>query len=315
MVNGFQRIKRKLLRNRLVLLRQFNFVSAEVYVKYLYHYYTGKTLDLSDPKEFNEKIQWYKVRYHPKILNQLVDKYDVRSFVADRIGEQYLNDMYGVYNTPEDIPFDELPNKYVIKTTNASSYNLIVSNNETLNKTKTRQKLKKWLKKASRYYLRSREWPYKDVAPRLIIEKFLKDKDQQSLVDYKFYCFNGEAKFVEIHIDRAKNHRRSFYDFNLNKLEFRYVPEEQSITRPIKKPDNFLEMKNLSEKLSQNFPFVRVDFYSINGKSIFGEMTFFPSGGRKDFIPEKYNRIIGNYFKLPQPPNGKQIITEIDKGL
>jgi len=299
MHNFFKKIIKKLKRNRLVLLRKLNFIRSDVYVKYLYNYYTGKDLNLEQPVEFNEKIQWYKLYFRPAILNQLVDKYSVRTYVEKKIGKTYLNDIYGVYKDPELINFDKLPDKYVIKSTNNSGLNLIVEDNLRLNKKTTRKLLRTWLAKKN-YYKRSREWAYKDIKPRIIIEKFLKDGEENSLIDYKFYCFNQKVKFVEIHIDRAKEHKRGFYDLDFKPLPFRYVKLEKSISSKINKPENFDEMIDLASKLSEKLPFVRVDFYSIDGKSIFGEMTFYPSGGRKDYTPNEYNKIVGDYFNLPE---------------
>lgn len=308
----FKIIKRKLLRFRLVFLRKIIFFPSTLYVKYLYNYYTGKKLNLDNPKEFNEKIQWYKIHYRPKILNQLVDKYAVRAYVEKKIGKQYLNDIYGVYKTPEEIPFNELPNQYVIKTSNMSGYNLIVTDKGKLNKRKTYKLLKKWLRKNNYYYYRSREWAYKDVKSRLIVEKFLKERDKTSLIDYKFYCFDGVAKFVDVHIDRDNDHSQGCFDLDFNQLPFGKSGSYKTISSKLTKPNNFDEMINLSETLAGHFPFVRVDFYSVNNKSIFGEMTFYPSGGRKDFFPNKYNKIIGDYFKLPKLESGQKVISTIN---
>lgn len=293
------------------MLRKLKFLPPKTYAHFLYEHYTGKKLNLDNPKEFNEKIQWYKVFYHPKILNQLVDKYAVRAYVEAKIGLKYLNDIYGVYERPEDVCFDELPNQFVIKATHTSSHNLIVTDRTKLNTTKVNRLFKKWLRK-NQYYRTGQEWAYKDVQPRLIAEKFLKEDKRSSLIDYKFYCFKGVAKFLEVHLDRAQDHKRGFYDLNFNRLPFRYVSIDKSISTEIDKPINFEEMIQLSEKLAGNFPFVRVDFYSIKGKSIFGEMTFYPSDGRKDFVPEEYNIIIGNYIELPKLENGQKEITDID---
>lgn len=301
----------KIRRFFLKQLRKMRSLPPKIYTRISYEYYTGKKLNLKNPVEFNEKIQWMKVYYHPKILNQLVDKYAVRAYVEEKIGEQYLNETYGVYEKAEDIPFDQLPNKFVIKATHTSSHNLIVTNKQNLNKIKAIKSFRKWLGK-NQYYRIGQEWAYKDVPPRLIAEKFLKDNEESSLIDYKFYCFSGHAKFLEVHMDRADNHKRAFYDFDFNLLPFRYVSLEKSISKPLESPSNLEEMRKLSEVLAGNFPFVRVDFYSIEGKTIFGEMTFYPSDGRKDLIPDEYNKIMGDYIKFPELKDGQTEITELN---
>lgn len=292
-------------------LKKMTFLPSDMYVRYLYEYFTGKKLNLKNPIEFNEKIQWMKVYFRPAILTKLVDKYEVRSFVEERIGKQYLNELYGVYHKPEDIDFDALPEKFVIKGVHASSYNLIVEDKSKLNRKKAIKLFKKWLR-TNQYYRTGQEWAYKNVVPKLSVEKFLKEDGQSSLIDYKFYCFNGEVDFVEVHLDRAEKHTRGFWDLEFNKLPFRYVSSEKSIHSDVEKPDNFDEMIELSKKLSEGFPFVRVDFYSVNGKTIFGEMTFYPSDGRKDFIPDEYNEKIGARIKLPKIPEGKKEITDFE---
>ncbi|MBT8393378.1 MAG: glycosyltransferase [Bacteroidia bacterium] len=287
------------------------FLPPKIYAHFLYEYYTGKKLDLDDPKEFNEKIQWYKVHYHPKILNQLVDKYEVRAYVQDKIGSQYLNDIYGIYDKPEDIPFDGLPDQFVVKATHASSYNLIVRDKKKLNRVKAARLFRKWLRK-NQYYRMGQEWAYKDVPPRLLVEKILNEDGKGSLTDYKFYCFDGAAKFIDVHIDRDEDHKQGCFDLDFNLLPFGKSSNYKSIASGLAKPDNFKEMVKLSETLATNFPFVRVDFYSIEGNAIFGEMTFYPSDGRKDFYPDNYNKIIGDYFVLPKLEKGQQVITEVN---
>lgn len=282
----------------------------KMYVKNLYKYYTGKKLDLENPQEFNAKIQWYKVFYHPKILNQLVDKYAVREFVEEKIGGQYLNEVYGVYDSADEVDFDKLPKKFVAKGTHASSINLIVTNKENLNLRKVKRTFKKWFKR-NQYYRVGQEWAYKDVQPRIIIEKYLKEEGRSSLLDYKFYCFNGKPKFVEIHLEREVNHQRGFFDLEFNKLPFAKLGIKEAKNVVIEKPANFEEMVKFAEILAKNLPFVRVDFYSVQGKTIFGEMTFYPADGRLDFYPDKYNKIIGDYFELPKIPENQKVITEI----
>ena len=196
-----------------------------------------------------------------------------------------------------------------LKAVHASSYNVIITNKSELDLKALKRKIKKW-QSANQYFRTGQEWAYKDVAPKLIAEKYLKNDERDSLTDYKFYCFDGKPEFLEVHLDRVENHKRAFYDFNFERLPFRYVSEEKSISEKIKKPKTLEKMISLSEILAENFPFVRVDFYSVSGKIIFGEMTFYPSDGRKDFYPENYNKILGDLIVLPKIPIGENKITE-----
>ena len=299
---------KKLNTLRLRFLKKMTFLDPQKYVHYLYEYKTGKKLNLNNPIEFNEKLQWYKVFYHPKILNQLVDKYAVRTYVEEKIGAQYLNEIYGVYHNANEVDFNKLPNQFVIKANHTSSHNLICNDKSKLNIKKCRKLFKKWLNK-NQYYRTGQEWAYKDVPPKLIAEAYLKESERECLTDYKFYCFNGKPNFVEIHLERTNDYRRGFYDLNFEKLPFNKGRKEDDITKKLEKPINFDEMVVLAEKLASKLPFVRVDFYAVNGKSIFGEMTFYPADGRKDFYPDKYNKIIGDLFILPEIPKGQKYIT------
>ena len=228
----------------------------------------------------------------------MVDKFAVRAFVEEKIGSQFLNTFYGVFDDVNEIKFDELPEKFVIKATHTSGHNLIVRDKNKLNLDKTKKLLKKWLK-INQYYRIGQEWAYKDVKPRIIIEKYLEQIDQKSLTDFKFYCFDGKAKFIDIHTDREDEHKQGSFDLNFERLPFGVSRFKQIYESP-EKPVNLKEMIECAEVLSEKLPFVRVDFYAIDGKTIFGEMTFYPSDGRKKFYPEKYNRIIGDYFTLPK---------------
>ena len=288
----------KLRRFFLRHLRKVRFLPSKLYVKIHYEYFSGNKLDLNNPKDFTEKIAWYKVFYRPKSLNQLVDKFAVRAFVEEKIGSQFLNTFYGVFDDVNEINFDELPEKFVIKATHTSGHNLIVRDKNKLNLDKTKKLLKKWLK-INQYYRIGQEWAYKDVKPRIIIEKYLEQIDQKSLTDFKFYCFDGKAKFIDIHTDREDEHKQGSFDLNFERLPFGVSRFKQIYESP-EKPVNLKEMIECAEVLSEKLPFVRVDFYAIDGKTIFGEMTFYPSDGRKKFYPEKYNRIIGDYFTLPK---------------
>ena len=303
-------MQKKLRRLYVRTLRKWRFLPSKLYVKYHYEYFSGKKLDLNNPIDFNAKIEWYKVFYRPKILTQLADKYAVRAYVEKKIGSQYLNELYGVYNTPEDIDFELLPNKFVIKANHTNGHNIIVKDKTNIDQKKVIKLFRKWLKK-NQYYRRGQEWAYKNIKPKIIIEKFLTEDGKNTLVDYKFYCFNGKPKFIDVHIDRDDDHKQGCFDLDFNILPFGKSKTYKSISDGIEKPTNLKEMVKLSEILADKLPFVRMDFYSINGKTIFGEMTFYPSDARRAFYPEKYNKIIGDYFELPKLKAGQTVITQI----
>ena len=289
-------------------LRKMRFLPSKLYVHFHYEYFSGKKFNIKDPRDFNEKIEWYKVFYRPPILTQLADKYEVRPYVKEKIGEQYLNELYAVYDRPEEIDFDSLPNKFVIKANHTNGHNIIVEDKKKLDKQRAVKKLNKWLG-VNQYYRRGQEWAYKDIKPKLVIEKFLEQEGQSSLIDYKFYCFNGTPKFVDVHLDREDDHKQSCFDMGFNLLPFRKGSKINPLSSQIIKPTNFEEMVEISKTLAHKLPFVRVDLYAINGKTIFGELTFYPSDARKHFYPTKYNRVIGDYFELPKLEDGNKVIT------
>jgi TupA-like ATPgrasp len=291
------------------LLKKLKFLPPTLYVKIYYEYYTGKKLNLTNPIEFNEKIQWIKVFYKPNILTQLVDKYQVREYVSNKIGEKYLNSLVGVYQSYDEIDFDSLPNQFVLKATHGCNYNLIVHNKEKLNIKKTKRLINKWLSR-NYYYHSGLEWAYKNVKPGVIAETFMKEEGKNALNDYKIYCFDGNPKFFQIDIDRNFDHLRCYYDINWKKLPYQKGKYKMFLDE-IEKPSNLDEMLRLAKILSKPFPFVRVDFYLVNGKTIFGEMTFYPGDGRTDFKPDKYNKIIGDYLTLPTIPSNKSFIDSI----
>ncbi len=299
-------MQKKIKRFFLKHLRKMRFLPSKLYVKIHYEYFSGKKLDLNNPGDFNAKLAWYKVFFRPQILTDLVDKYKVRAFVKDKIGEQYLNELYAVYDNPKEIDYTSLPNQFIIKANHTNGQNIIVKDKNQLDTKAVTKKLNKWLK-TNQYYRKGQEWAYKNVEPKIIIEKFLKEDDKNTLVDYKFYCFNGVPKFIDVHLDREDDHKQGCYDLDFNILPFGKSEKFEKISEELIKPKNLEEMIFLSEKLSKNIPFVRVDFYSVNGKSVFGEMTFYPGDARNKFYPEEFNEILGNYFELPKLTNGKPI--------
>ena len=289
------------------LLKKVKILPAPLYMKIYYRYYTGKKLDLKNPGEFNAKIQWIKIYYRPKILSQLVDKYAVREYVREKIGAQYLNELIAVYNSAADVNFDQLPDQFVIKAVHGYNFNLIVSDKRKLNRRNARFKMYKWMSR-NQYWRGGLEWAYKAVKPRLIAEKYLAELGKEDLVDYKFYCFDGIPRFVQIDVDRNTGHKRAYYDPNWNPLPFNNR-HYKKVTEKLDRPPKFSEMLEVCQKLAKNFPFVRVDLYNLSGRILFGEMTFYPGDGRLEYTPDEYNKIIGDYLKLPEIPENEKYIT------
>ena len=281
------------------LAKKLKFLPPPLYVKIYYRYYTGKILNLEDPREFNEKIQWLKVYYKDPRLTRLVDKFSVRSYVVEKVGEKYLNELLGVYDKASEVDFSSLPDRFVVKGAHGCNYNLIVTDKTKIAPVKARMKFRKWLSR-NYYYRSGLEWAYKNVKPRLIAESYLEEIGKSSLNDYKFFCFGGEPRFVQIDLDRKVSHTRRYYDMEWNPLPFRdtdYPPFDEQLD----KPPNFEEMISVVRRLADDFPFVRVDLYNIGGRIIFGEMTFYPADGRLEFLPDHYNKVIGDYIQLPDP--------------
>lgn len=273
----------------------FRFLSDEKYLKLLYFSYLNKKLNLKNPKSFNEKIQWLKLNDRNVIYNKLVDKYEVRKFVKEKIGEEYLIPEIGVYDNFKEIDFSKLPNKFVLKCTHDSGGIFICKDKNKLDINKLEKSVKKRLKK--NFYYNCREWPYKDVRPRIICEKYMSEEDGTDLKDYKIFCFNGEAKLIQVDINRFINHKRNFYDldWNYKDISIQY-PKDPNIR--IKKPKNLDNMIKLSEKLSKKFPHVRIDFYNINGRIYFGEITLYHEAGFGKFDSEEFGLEMGNWINL-----------------
>ena len=264
------------------------------YLEYVYKERMGKNLNLDNPKTFNEKLQWLKLYNRNPMYTKLVDKYEVREYVSKIIGKDYLIPLLGVYNSCEEIDFDSLPNQFVLKLTHDSGTVIICKDKKTFNKKEAISKLKKGLKR--KYFYLYREWPYKNVKPRIIAEKYMKDNNSSVLNDYKFYCFNGEPKIMFIITDRGIDPKINFFDMKFNEINLQQGFKNSD--KKIIKPKKFDEMIDLSRKLSSSIPHVRVDFYILNGKVYFGELTFFDSAGLEKFTPEKYDEILGSYIDL-----------------
>lgn len=268
----------------------------EIYVRVEYFIVFGKRLRLKNPQTYSEKLQWLKLHEGDPIYTRMVDKAEAKKYVTEIIGEEYIIPTYGVWNHFDEIDFDKLPDQFVLKTTHDSGGVIICKDKKTLDKNAAKVKLEKSLK--NDYYYTSKEWPYKNVVPRIIAEKYMEDESGE-FCDYKLFCFDGKMKALFIATDRftsGEETKFDFFDENFNHLPF--TNGHPNATKPIKKPESFQQMKDLAEKLSQKIPHVRVDFYCTNGKIYFGELTFFHWGGFKRFEPEEWDFKFGEWFKL-----------------
>lgn len=282
----------------LILNQLATFVSDENYVKWKYYLNFHKKLHLDNPQTYNEKLQWLKLHDQHDEYTQMVDKYEAKKYVASIIGEEYIIPTYGVYNSFEEIDFASLPQQFVLKCTHNSGGVFVCKDKLTFDIEGARKQVNKWLKKNP--YWKNREYPYKNVKPRIIIEQYMEDESGYELKDYKFFCFDGKAKYIFVASDRGKDDEETkfdFYDIEWNLLPF--TNGHPNSNKVMKKPENYDKMIEISERLSQGIPHVRVDLYNINGRIYFGELTFFHWSGLVPFVPEKWDYIFGSWLKLP----------------
>jgi len=254
-------------------------INDKKYIELLYQKKLKRKINLDNPRTFNEKIQWLKLNDRNPEYTKMVDKYKVKEYVGNIIGNEYIIPTLGVWDKFEEIDFDRLPNQFVLKCTHDSGCIVICKNKEKLNIESAKKKLDRALK--TNYYYAGREWPYKNVKPRIIAEQYMEEKGEDQIKDYKIFCFNGKAKIILVCSNRNGNFKNTdFYDCDWNLMPFtreKHINNQKGIA----KPGNLVEMLSIAEKLSNNIPFVRVDLYEINGKVYFGELTFYPSSGCK----------------------------------
>lgn len=284
---------------RTIYLSQHGFfknMTDEEFLKMQFKNVFGYELDLKNPQTYSEKLQWLKLYDRNEKYTQLVDKYKVKEIVAKTIGEEYVIPTLGVWEKFDDINFDKLPNQFVLKCTHDSGGLVICTDKNKLNLKQARKKINKCLK--NNYYYQNREWPYKNVEKRIIAEPYLVDESGYELKDYKFFCFDGKVEYLFIATNRNSSTDTyfDFYDKNFKHLELKNGHDNSPVH--ISKPKNFDKMIELAEKLSKNITHVRVDFYNINGKIYFGEMTFYHWSGFKKFEPNKWDKIFGDCIKL-----------------
>ncbi|WP_096156437.1 ATP-grasp fold amidoligase family protein [Bacillus sp. FJAT-45066] len=274
----------------------FRQIGDKTYLKIAYWCKMGKKLDIDSPKTYNEKIQWLKLNDRNPNYSKYVDKYEVRKYIAEKIGEVYLIPLIGVWDSIDDVNFEKLPKEFVLKSTHDSGGVVVCKDKQCLDIKKAKEKIRTSLNR--NYFWGQREWIYKDIKPRVIAEKYMVDKIDKELRDYKFFCFNGEVKAMFVASDRGIDTRFDFFDMDFNHMPFmQHYPNAE---KPIKKPKNFNEMKSLAQKLSKGFPHVRVDFYDVNGKVYFGELTFYHFSGWEKFEPECYDKYFGDWLDITE---------------
>lgn len=272
-------------------------IPDRIYLQIVYFRHFKKFIDFDNPKTFNEKIQWLKLNYRKEEYTNLVDKYRVKQYITKLIGEEYVIPTLGVWKNVDDIDFKSLPEKFVLKCNNDSGGIVICKNKKDFDEVKAKSFLKERLKNNGYWY--GREWPYKNVKPCIIAEKYMEDSISKDLKDYKFFCFNGSMKFFNIDIDRFIEHRANYYDRNGNFLPFgkTYCPPDY--TKKIEMPKNLDKMIELAETISHNTVLSRIDFYEIDGQVYFGEITFYPGSGFSPFTDEKWDYKLGDMIDLP----------------
>lgn len=268
------------------------------YLKLAFRAKMGYPLNLKNPITFSEKLQWLKLYDRNPLYTTLVDKYAVRRYIADKIGEEYLIPLVGgPWNSAEEIDFDALPEQFVLKCNHNSGGVIICRDKSSFDRAAAVKRLDEDLKK--NYYLEGREWPYKNVKPCIIAEKLLKNYGAaEEIRDYKFFCFNGEAKLMYIASDGSSDPRTDFFDMNFNHMDIRMRDKRFDI--PPTKPVQFEEMRCAAERLSQGLSHARVDFYIADGKVYSGEITLYHCSGFINITPKEWDTVLGAWLKLPE---------------
>lgn len=256
----------------------------------------GREVNLENPKTFNDKLQWLKLNWYDPLAVKCADKYAVREFVKDKIGEEYLNELYAVYNSVDEIDISKLPNQFVLKGTHGSGFNIICEDKSEMNWKKEKTKMKRWFK--INYYWSTREWVYKDIKPSIVAERYLNDSSIGELRDYKFHCFNGKPDSVMVSTNINNKREFYFFDEDWNLLKYNLSGRETTGEFVLEKPINLKKMFDIAEQLSSDFPFVRVDLYSVDGEIYFGELTFFPQSGMDANLTKKTDKLFGSKINL-----------------
>src|SRR5690625_2302347 len=288
-----------------------NFINDYAYITGEYKKRYGREINLKNPQTISEKLQWLKLFYRNENMPICSDKYDIRLYLQKYGYEHLLNEVIAIYQTPKEIDninIDALPKSFVAKATHGSGWNFICEDKNKVNWKLQKKIFKQWLK--LNLYVFGREWNYKDLRPKILIEKFI---DEHPLNDYKFICFNGKPKSIQVNSVVNGKKYMDFYDMDWDRLGIMYKSYNQA-QKAVPKPKHFEEMMKIAKDLAQEFPYVRVDFYNFKNTILLGELTFFPVGGLKPIIPntEKYENLFGSYLELPEPNHNLKLYNKIN---
>lgn len=294
-MDGYKKIV-KSQKVRMAILKGLSFVPDKMMIKLQYRIKLGRKLDLKSPQRYTEKIQWYKLYYRNPIMTKCVDKYQVREFVEEKGLAHILTKLYGKYDAVSEIDYRQLPGKFIIKTTNGSGTNIICHSKPNFDWEIAKKKLAEYISRPT--ISAGREWAYYDVCNRIVVEELLEDSSNPygGINDYKFMCFNGKAECVVVDVGRLTNHKRNFYDMKWQRINV--SSDHENFEPDIDEPKNFSGMISVAERLSEGFPYVRVDLYNIDGKIYFGEMTFYPWSGYVKFEPDEFDYMVGEKFNI-----------------
>ncbi|HWP98653.1 MAG TPA: ATP-grasp fold amidoligase family protein [Syntrophomonadaceae bacterium] len=299
----FEKIKKminnpNLISQWIITWKIFNLLPDKAYLKLKYKIIMGKRLNLENPQTFNEKLQWLKLYDRKPEYTMMVDKYEVRKYIAETIGEEYLIPLLGVWDNFDEIDFENLPEQFVLKCTHNSGSIIICKDKSKLDINKVRKNMNSYLKR--NHYWNAREWPYKNVKPRIIAERFMEDESGYELKDYKLMCFNGEPKCLFVCLNRYSSDGLNvdFYDMNWEPMPFERKYKNSG--SQLKKPENFNSMIELSRVLSKHHQFLRTDFYEANGRLYLGELTFHPGSGFEEFRPDEWDKKLGDWLLLKE---------------
>lgn len=277
------------MKNHLIGQMYQKLYDDQTFLKKRYKKAFNRELNIDNPITFNEKLQWMKLFYHDQKMSICADKYLVREYIKEKGLSEILNNVYRVYENVDDIEINKLPNKFVLKASHGSGWNIFCDNKQHFIWHQWKKVMNFWMH--DNLYIYGREWVYKNMIPRIICEEYL-EQNEDILLDYKFFCFQGKVTFIQVTINEKDNHMINLYDPNWNLMKEKYAFINSP--RIIKKPACLIEMISIAELLSNPFPFARIDLYEIKEKVKFGEITFFPSSGFKHFEPASYDRYLGS---------------------